>query len=125
MSPAGEEDHAPKKAKIHVYRPAPSRCPLNTEALETQRRSRWACLSSEDDRYLARNWKFPLKKLLLDFLDPPEDPTEDGVVEGEEEEAEDDDTVVDEDESAARETVMKVNKGKEEGFIYFCWPQRS
>ena len=64
ISSAGEEVHTPKKTKIHVSRKAPSRCPLNAEASETQRLSRWAYLSREDDRDLARRWKSPLKKLL-------------------------------------------------------------
>jgi len=49
---------------------------------------------------------------VLDFLDPPEDPIEDGVGQGDEEEAEDDDKVEDEDELAAMETVLKANKEK-------------
>ena len=88
ISSAGEVDHAPKKAKTHVCRLAPSRCPLNVEISETQHLSRWAYPSRKDARDLARKWKYPLKKLPLVFLDPPEDPTDDGEGESEEEEAE-------------------------------------
>ena len=55
---------------------------------------------------LGGNWNFPLKKLPLEFADPPEDDEED---EGEgEEENEVDDEVNDEDDDVAMTGVMRL-----------------